>query len=47
MINVGHGMAMFLQNPSKTTNILFDAGSGRKIENNTTIISNYLKKLNV
>ncbi len=47
IIDVGHGLAMFLQSPDKSTNILFDAGSGWMRENNTKKISNFLKKYNV
>ncbi len=47
MINVGHGMAMLLQSPDKTTNILFDAGYNKQKENDGTLISDYLKRFNV
>ena len=47
LINVGHGLAMFLQGPNKQTNILFDAGIGKEKINNSNRINRYLKKMAV
>ena len=47
LINVGHGLAVFIQGPNKNTNILLDAGSGKTAVNNSNRISKYLKKLAV
>ena len=47
ILNVGHGMSVLIQNPTKTTNILLDAGSGRHKINPTLKIVRYLKALGI
>ena len=47
MINVGHGLAMLLHNPNKTTTILFDAGWGRQKINWGNKITKHLQKHNI